>query len=88
MPYKDLTRFLKALKTKNLLTEIDVEVDPELEITEIADRISKVYGNALLFNNVKGSKFPLVINAMGTYERLNLGLGVEHLDEIDRKSVV
>lgn len=82
MPYKDLTRFLKALKTKNLLTEIDVEVDPELEITEIADRISKVYGNALLFNNVKGSKFPLVINAMGTYERLNLGLGVDHLDEI------
>lgn len=82
MPYKDLTRFLKALKTKNLLTEIDVEVDPELEITEIADRISKVYGNALLFNNVKGSKFPLVINAMGTYERLNLGLGVENLDDI------
>jgi len=82
MPYKDLKSFLKALKTRNLLSEINVEVDPELEITEIADRISKVYGNALQFNHVKGSKFPLVINAMGTYERLNLSFGVENLDDI------
>lgn len=82
MPYKDLKSYLKALKERELLTEISVEVDPELEITEIADRVSKTYGNALLFNNVKGSKFPLVINAMGTYERLNLGLGVKNLDEI------
>lgn len=82
MPYKDLKSFLKALKAKNLLTEINVEVDPELEITEIADRVSKAYGNALLFKKVKGSEFPLVINAMGTYERLNMGLGVDSLDEI------
>lgn len=82
MPYKDLKSYLKALKAKNLLTEINVEVDPELEITEIADRVSKAYGDALLFNKVKGSKFPLVINAMGTYERLNMGLGVDTLDEI------
>lgn len=59
-----------------------MEVDPELEITEIADRVSKAYGNALLFKKVKGSEFPLVINAMGTYERLNMGLGVDSLDEI------
>lgn len=82
MPYKDLKSFLKALKAKNLLTEINVEVDPELEITEIADCVSKAYGNALLFKKVKGSEFPLVINAMGTYERLNMGLGVDSLDEI------
>jgi len=82
MPYKDLKSYLKALKAKNILTEINVEVDPELEITEIADRVSKAYGNALLFKKVKGSEFPLVINAMGTYERLNMGLGVDSLDEI------
>lgn len=82
MPYRDLKSYLKALKEKGLLTDIDVPVDPELEITEIADRVSKAYGNALRFNHVKNSKFPLVINAMGTYERLNLGLGVKDLDEI------
>lgn len=82
MTYKDLPHYLKALKDKHLLTEINTQVDPELEITEIADRVSKKYGNALKFNHVKGSDYPLVINLLGTYERLNLGLGVDHLDDI------
>jgi len=82
MTYKDLPDFLKSLDDKNLLKTINIEVDPELEITEIADRISKAYGPALKFTNVKGSPYPLVINTMGTYERLNLAFGVNHLDEI------
>lgn len=82
MIYKDLQKYLEALEKKDLLHTIDVEVDSNLEITEIADRVSKNYGKALLFKNVKGSPYPLVINAMGTYERLNMGLGVNDLDEI------
>lgn len=82
MTYRDLPKFLEALESKHLMDTIEIEVDPVLEITEIADRVSKQYGKALKFTNVKGSPFPLVINAMGTYERLNLGLGVENLDEI------
>lgn len=82
MTYKDLPQFLEALEQRDLLDTIDVEVDPILEITEIADRVSKQYGKALKFTHVKGSKYPLVINSMGTYERLNLGLGVANLDEI------
>jgi len=82
MAYKDLNEFVDLLRKKDLLHEIDIEVDPNLEITEITDRVSKKYGKALLFNNVKGSEFPLVINTLGTYERLNLGLEVDDLDEI------
>jgi 4-hydroxy-3-polyprenylbenzoate decarboxylase len=82
MAYKDLQDFIKNLKEKNLLDEIKVEVDSNLEITEIADRVSKNYGNALLFKNVKGSPYPLLINTLGTYERLNLGLEVDKLDDI------
>jgi 4-hydroxy-3-polyprenylbenzoate decarboxylase len=82
MTYKDLPKFLEALEKKGLLDTIEIEVDPELEITQIADLVSKKYGSALKFTKVKGSKYPLVINAMGTYERLNLGLGVKNLDEI------
>mgnify|MGYP004702551931 CR=1 FL=1 len=82
MPYKDMQSYIEALKAKHLLTEIDIEVDPELEITEITDRVSKNYGKALVFHRVKGSKYPLVINAMGTYERLTMGFGVDHLDDI------
>ena len=85
MTYRDLPAFLKALESKNLLMTISTEVDPELEITEIADRVSKKFGPALLFTNVKGSKYPLVINSMGTYERLNLGFGVKNLDDIGNR---
>lgn len=84
MAYKDLQDFMKTLEEKNLLCKIQTQVDPELEITEIADRISKSFGPALLFENVKGSPYPLLINAMGTYERMNLALGVNNVDDIGK----
>lgn len=82
MAYKDLQDFMEHLRNKKLLDEISVEVDSHLEITEITDRVSKQYGNALLFKNVKNSPYPVLINTFGTYERLNMSLGVERLDEI------
>ena len=82
MAYKDLQEFIKHLEKKQLIRRIKTEVDSELEITEIADRVSKEYGPALLFENVKGSKYPVLINAMGTYERMSMALGVEKLDDI------
>lgn len=82
MAYKDLQDFMYHLKEKKLLDEIDIEVDSELEITEIADRVSKKNGNALLFKNVKNSDYPLLINCFGTYERMNYALEVKELDEI------
>ena len=82
MAYKDLQDFIKHLDGKGLLKRIHTEVDSELEITEIADRVSKKYGSALLFENVKGSSYPVLINAMGTYERMSMALGVEKLDDI------
>jgi 4-hydroxy-3-polyprenylbenzoate decarboxylase len=82
MAYKDLPDFINHLRDKKLLDEIEIEVDSELEITEIADRVSKKNGNALLFKNVKNSKYPLLINSLGSYERLNYGLEVENLDDI------
>ncbi len=57
-------------------------MDPVLEISEITDRMSKGDGPALLFEKPKGSEHPLLINAFGSYQRMNLALGVESLDEI------
>lgn len=82
MAYKDLQDFMNHLKEKGLLDEINIEVDSELEITEITDRVSKKNGNALLFNKVKNSNYPVLINSLGSYERINYGLEVENLDEI------
>lgn len=82
MSYKDIQSFIKVLEKHGELKRITVEVDPVLEITEICDRVSKVNGPALLFENVKGSEFPLLINAMGSYDRMSLALGVDDLNQV------
>ncbi len=82
MGYNGLNSFIKQLKAKGQLIEIAEFVNPELEITEITDRFSKLQdgGKALLFKN-NGTKFPLLINAYGNNERINLALGVEQDNE-------
>lgn len=82
MAYRDLQHFIKTLEEKRLLKRIKVKVDNELEITEIADRVVKAQGPALLFENVKGSCYPVLINAFGSYERMSLALQVKSPDEI------
>jgi len=80
--YEDLRAFIKRLEKEGELKRITVEVDPVLEIAEITDRVSKRVGPALLFENPKGSEHPLLINAFGSYRRMNLALDVESLEEV------
>ena len=82
MARQDLQTFVKKLETEGELEYIHSAVSPELEITEIVDRVSKAHGSALFFSNVTGSQYPVLINAMGSNKRMSIGLGVEKLDEI------
>lgn len=85
MAYRDLREFIDVLERKGLLHRVKVEVDPVLEITEITDRISKSGGPALLFEKVKGSSFPVLINAFGSMERMALALGAGSLESVARR---
>ena len=80
--YRDLRQFLDLLRREGELHEITVPVDPELEITEIYDRIVKKEGPALLFREVKGSSIPLVINLFGSRKRMNLALGAREIEDV------
>jgi len=82
MAFKDLQHYLQELDARQELKRIDVETDPVLEITEIADRTIKAGGPALLFSNVKGSAFPVAINLFGTMSRTCCALGVASLDDL------
>lgn len=82
MPYKNLHQFIKELDALGELHRVGAEVGHELEITEIADRISKSNGPALLFEKVRGFSYPLLINALGTYKRMQLALSCNSFDEI------
>ena len=83
MAYNGLSEFVSVLESKGELIRIGQTVDPVLEITEIADRISKSSGGgkALLFEN-NGTAFPLLINAFGSESRICLALEHESLDSI------
>lgn len=59
MAYRDYQQFLKTLEKKGELRRIDEPVDAYLEITEIADRVVKANGPALLFENVMGGGSPI-----------------------------
>ena len=81
MSYKSLQDFVDALERAGELVRVKEFVDPKLEITEIADRYIKSDKPALLFENT-GTGFPLLINSMGSYKRMCMALGVDHLDAI------
>jgi 4-hydroxy-3-polyprenylbenzoate decarboxylase len=84
-PPRDLRAWIALLEREGELKRVAAEVDPYLEITEINDRVVKSGGPALLFENVKGSEHPLLINQFGTERRMCLAFGVQSLDEVARK---
>ncbi|MSQ07717.1 MAG: UbiD family decarboxylase [Dehalococcoidia bacterium] len=75
MPFLDLQSFMQRLEAVGELHRVTTEVDPELEITEIATRSVREGRPALLFENVRGSQFPLVINTLASRKRIEIALG-------------
>ncbi len=75
MKYQDLRDFIQQLEAKGELKRIQHEIDPYLEMTEIADRTLKAGGPALLFENVKGHSIPVLANLFGTPDRVAMGMG-------------
>ena len=92
MTFASLAEFLAVLQDNGELVRITVPVDSALEMAAITDRVAKSSsegGPALLFENVKNSKIPVVTNLLGSRRRLCLCLGVSDLDavaaELDRR---
>ncbi len=81
MSFNDLRGFVAALEKASELRRVQASVDPRLEITAIADRVVKEGGPALLFENVEGAAYPLLINALGSERRIKMALG-RSADEI------
>ncbi len=84
MGYQSLKEFVDLLEQKGELKRIQATVSPDLEITEIYDRLVKNHGPALVFEN-NGTNFPLAINLYGSEKRLLLSLGIESFDEIEKE---
>ena len=86
MNFPSLSDYLRYLESIGELRRISAEVDPYLEVTEIAIRALREHKPALLFENVKGSKFPLAINVYGSERRIEHALG-RHPGEIGKELI-
>lgn len=69
MSYPSLEACLLDLEKAGHLVRIKEEVDPNLEMAAIHLRVYEMGGPAILYENVKGSKFRAVSNLFGTLER-------------------
>jgi UbiD family decarboxylase len=73
--HRNLRSFLDLLRREKDLVTIDTEVDPYLELAEVHRRVIERGGPAILFNRVKGSRYPVVTNLFGTAKRIELAFG-------------
>lgn len=80
---RDLRDFLKLLEERGQLRRISAIVDPDLEIAEIAQRLLQYGGPALLFEQVKGSPYPVAVNLLGTLQRVCWAMNMEKPEELE-----
>lgn len=79
---RSLRPFLDALRARGDLLEVDVPVDPHLELPEVHRRVAAAGGPALLFRRPVraggadgASPFPVVTNLFGSPDRIDLAFG-------------
>lgn len=73
--HRNLRSFIELLRRERDLVEVETEVDPYLEIAEVHRRVIERGGPAIIFRNVKGSKYPVITNLFGTERRIELAFG-------------
>ena len=86
--YRDLRSFLEKLEALGELKRVHTSVNPYLEISEITNCISKgdfKSNKALLFENVNNYQIPVLINTLGSLNRIQLALGVNSFKEIQER---
>ncbi|MHC1784093.1 MAG: menaquinone biosynthesis decarboxylase [Anaerolineaceae bacterium] len=88
MGYKDLRSFIEFLEGKDQLRRVLEPVSPDLEMTEVTDRVSKGpagKNKALLFEKPAGYDIPVLMNAFGSHDRMAWALGVNRLEDLNER---
>jgi UbiD family decarboxylase len=75
--FPDLQSFLDHCERQGDLARVRAEVDPRLEVAEIVTRVVRADGPAILFERVRGSRFPIAANVLGSTRRCRWALGEE-----------
>src|SRR5471030_3266088 len=76
MEFSSLRDFIDFLEGRGDLVRVKAPVSPYLEMTEIQRRVLAEGGPAILFENVEGYDYPVLVNLFGTIDRVAYGMGV------------
>ena len=82
MAYKNLQAFIDDLDRAGELRRVSTSLSPNLEITEVTDRVCKKLGPALLFEDATGYDMSVLMNAFGSDKRMAMALGVESIEDV------
>ncbi len=82
MKYRDLRDFVAQLEAMGELKRVSAAVSPNLEMTEVCDRVLRAGGPAILFENPAGCDMPVLANLFGTPKRVALGMGEESTEAL------
>lgn len=82
MKYTDLRDYIAQLEKQGELKRISYPINPHLEMTEIADRVLRQGGPALLFENPIGYNMPVLCNLFGTPKRVAMGMGRDDISAL------
>ncbi len=75
--YASLREFIATLKREGLLLVVNREVDPKFELNAVLRKIQAGPNLPVLFERVRGSRFPVISNTLGNYSIIARLLGVE-----------
>lgn len=88
MAFKDLREAIATLEKWGLLRRVRVEVNPILEVAEIARRVMYGRGPTLLFENIKGYPgWRMATNLFRDLDTVRRLLGVERLEDIGERLI-
>jgi 4-hydroxy-3-polyprenylbenzoate decarboxylase len=88
MVFDNLLEYINAIESLGKLERVSIEVNPDLEVAEIMRRLMYSGKNpAVLFENVKGYDIPILGNAFGSINLLQIALEMQDFSEIGNRIV-
>lgn len=74
--FASLPQFVSGLREKGWLLVVDREVDPRFELNAVVQKVQAGPNLPILFQRVRGTRFPVLTNTLGNYAVVSELLGV------------
>ena len=91
MPFEGLREFLSLLEARTELARVSKEIyDNSYEISVILDKLQRMHGKAVIFENLKNYDIPMCANILGTLRRISMVLETNEeklLDEWEKRKL-